>query len=337
MNYGTFEVDIVIPFQGALVEAFNILESLQSQTFKPSRTFLIWSNTAADHDFFQSQSRLLSHKFSGIGLSIELFKQSLYPGEARNVGLGLAKSRIIAFLDKNTIPKQTWLAQSLDDLESSEADVLLGSVEYLSYSKSGNIIIASTYGFSSRAVLPGSLLRLSALRKTGFFLPNLRAGEDLDWIYRLKLFTSSSKIRFSSGSTAYVVRHPSIRNYFVKWVQMYASSALVPGINNQLIMLVSLSSALIMLIAYTWNGLVAGWHEQSSLYIPNITKYTLLSLVTAYLFVRAYWVPQVKGAFDKGGLSLLDCPAILAYSFSLDLAKALGFAIFIWRLLGGRR
>ena len=45
---------------------------------------------------------------------MNIFKnKTLYPGEARNIGLKLSKGNYIAFLDVNTMPESNWLKNSI--------------------------------------------------------------------------------------------------------------------------------------------------------------------------------------------------------------------------------
>jgi hypothetical protein len=66
---------------------------------------------------------------------------------------------------------------------------------------------------------------------------------------------------------------------------------------------------LLTILIYEWNLLVAGWDENSILYIPHITKVYLASLVVLYVIFKGLlrpWNRKVKlGFFEKAYLLVI--------------------------------
>ena len=65
-------------------------------------------------------------------------------------------------------------------------DGILGQTYYLANTYKEKIIRASTYGKAYLNTLPGSIFKKNIVDKVGKFNSVSRAGEDTDWLRRLK-------------------------------------------------------------------------------------------------------------------------------------------------------
>ena len=129
---------------------------------------------------------------------------------------------------------------------------------------------------------------------------------------------------------------PNITKIYVSSLAVFAFTVIVFNRNwvnrniNSIVGFLAVTSAFIILlfIAFSWNGVIAGWIESSVWYVPHISKiYLSISLITSIAF-RGIYFPL------KTGLSLSELfpfwwLKVGSLGLILDIAKAPGY------LLGG--
>ena len=255
----------------------------------------------------------------------------LFPGAARNLGFQAASMNWIAFLDINTLPPPTWL-ETLYKLSQQYpgAELLLGSTRYFGQSWQQRLFITATYGERPLPTLPGSLVHRAVLNRLGGFLPGVRAGEDTDWLVRVKQFAvyqiPGAPIPLSYGAVP-----GSLAALARKWFRNYHSCApVVFHLEAHKTIYVVVANLLILLLASNWNGLVADWRESSNLYIANITKTVFVGVVIGYLLIRGLAMPLRRGSSFK---LVLPMQWILVgiVCVVLDVSKLVAFVLPPWR------
>ena len=325
-------VDVVIPVSSPNAPLTDVLESLIPQSENISTIYFIVSGCGPILSESVSFTRdSLSHHFSeerkefkGLSLCIMHFSCRLYPGAARNVGLLFSTASYIGFLDVNTNPGCDWLSsfESHQKLQSSCVS-MIGTTRYHYQNYFQKIIIAASYSFYPLRTVPGSIISRQALGLVGFFAPNWRAGEDLDFLARLNSLFPCNFI--STVPNTYIMRSSNILYYLLKWVRNYSDSVPYQKVVAQSHALTLLFAAFISMLAFNWNWMVASWNESDPLYFANITKYILSSFVFIYVLLRGIFLPIKKGALMSGRCNILDLLLILLVSILFDLAKTLGF------------
>ena len=80
------------------------------------------------------------------------------------------------------------------------------------------------------------------------------------------------------------------------------------------------------LAVFNWNAVIAGWVEDTMLYIPHITKIYLVSIFVASLFYRGLYVPY-KGKIGKDYLFPFRWIYIGLIGLSFDIIKAPGYIL----------
>ena len=104
------DISVILPTKEFKDSVLKVLESLSNQTLKPAQVIIIDSSK-------NNMSAVYTKQFDQ-KLNLHYFHSSscLYPGEARNKGIQLAKFETIAFVDSKTIPDKTWLEKSYNKL-----------------------------------------------------------------------------------------------------------------------------------------------------------------------------------------------------------------------------
>jgi hypothetical protein len=199
----------------------------------------------------------------------------------------------IAFLDCRTYPSLEWLERSLALAALEGAQFLSTLLQCRGDSRLKETLIAATYGCSAVRSLPGSLIERRAFDLVGGFLAVVRAGEDMEWMRRVK--ESGIKIsRANSVLVSYDGFPATLQGTIGKWYGYTLANARIGILNTQKIVYSALCFLFCLLCVYRWNDLFAHWRESSVYYIPNITKIFLAGMAGCYLFHRGLLRPLIR-------------------------------------------
>ena len=313
-------ISLVIPCGGDANSLSPVLEALDSGTCWPAEVLVV---DAAQLllGCLRFEERLYS-RVRVLDPGVHLF-----PGAARNLGCHAASMNWIAFLDINTLPPPNWLETlyRLSELHPG-AELLLGSTRYLGQSWQQRLFITATYGERPLPTLPGSLVHRAVFSRLGGFLPGVRAGEDTDWLVRVRQF-AVHQIPGAPIPLSYSVIPGSLAALTRKWFRNYRSCApVVFHLEAHKTVYVVGINLFVLFIAFNWNSLVADWQETSSFYIANITKILLAFIVSGYLVFRGLAMPLLRGSAAS---ILLPVRWILVglVCTVLDFAKLLAFLL----------
>ena len=208
-------------------------------------------------------------------------RDKAYPGEARNLGAHKATGEWLAFVDSKTIPKRNWIEESLEEIEKKELDVLFGVTQYHAKTIFQKLLRAATFGEVGHETTPGSMIKKELFFNSNLFIEGVRTADDLYWRDCIK--KSSNKCSTPEWIGLTYSDLPLNLKEVIKKYFIYAWGTSVVNVQTRMkdfyLGLLLIISALIV---PRWNYLV-GW-EESSLYIPNITKiYMLLILVIFFV------------------------------------------------------
>jgi len=313
-------ISLVIPCGGDSNSLTSVLAAIESSTCWPAEVLVVDAEQqllgrVRCEDPFCSRVRVLDSVVP------------LFPGAARNLGCYAACMNWIAFLDINTLPPPTWL-ESLYKLsqEYPGVELFLGSTRYLGKTWKQRLFITATYGERPLPTLPGSLVHRSVFSRLGGFLPCVRAGEDTDWLVRVKQF-AVHQIPGAPIPLSYTAVPGSLTALASKWFRNYRSSApVVFHLEAHKTIYVVAANLFILFIAFNWNSLVADWRETSSFYIANITKVMFTFIVSGYFLIRGFAMPLLRGS----AVHMLLPVRWICIGFVcsvLDFAKLLGFLL----------
>jgi len=255
---------------------------------------------------------------------IMLNKLNAFPGEARNIAIKNSNFNIIAFLDTSTIAKKGWLEYGYNKIIKEKYDIVFGKTLYLAHTKKDKVILSSTYGFKSIATLPGSILNKRILAYTGIFLDNIRAGEDAEWLYRLGMY------KFSKCQSKKIINYTNLQGktytfFLKKWFRNYSYTKKLSYLNSSKELYFIALSLFLFIISLTWNSFFSNWSTKDPLYVPHITKITILILFIFYFYLRVFLVPLKKGVNFL--FILQSFPKIFIFSLLLDIVKCLAFIL----------
>ena len=173
-----FNISIIIPIRNHRIPLARVLSSINNQSLAPDEVVIVDSSTD------NAVCELISN-FESIFPILYHSEKNTYPGEARNIGVGLANCEWIAFLDSKTIPEDDWLVKYQHLIQAYRADVIFGVTRFDAASPFQKALRAATYGNIGHQTVPGTLIKKKVFIDSGGFLEHVRMGEDIEWRERL--------------------------------------------------------------------------------------------------------------------------------------------------------
>ena len=265
----------------------------------------------------------------GYNIRVVIQQAVLDPGSARNLGIKLIETRYCALLDVRTRPNDAWFGHLYEFMLNGQYDLSIGSVSYLTVGLFAKSFLLATYGFNTIACLPGSILSIEAFSAVGHFLPFM-AGEDSEWLSRVKFLNLSIYPRDSQSVVFYKINNERGFFYFVsKWFKNYRISFKLPAYQVQKYLYIFFLSFPIIAAAYIWNSSMADWDQNSIFYIPYVTRIVCLLLCLSYILFRGLILPLKKGLRMKWDIILI-LPLSFLLALALDICKSFSaLAIFV--------
>ena len=315
------DISVIIPSNHDHHELLNIVRAVCCQTAKPSEIVIVDSLVKGGACPVEIE---LVCAASSAKLIYE-HRQRALPGDARNIGIGLANGELIAFIDVQTIPRPHWLEASLSLLAGNGAAGVLGATCFGAQTRFERLVRDGFYGILPRRTLPGSVFRREVFDKAGQFIDWVRAGEDTEWMLRLEVL----KIPIVYSSSALVdyvgLIGSDTRQLLKKWHRNYTACRDLPHFFPQKLLLWLVLYPVLVLIAFNWNYLIADWRMDSPLYFGHVTKIAAILPALIYVIVRGLVLPLQRGV---GIRRLLPARFLVITSvcFMADFVKVLVFS-----------
>ena len=320
VNSNSDKISIIIPHKDQKKELYKIINDILNWTYLPYEIIIIDSSL---------KKVILNYKLIGAflkkGIVIKLlYLKHAYPGLARNIGIQECNSGIICFLDVCTIPDNNWLESSIHLLKKdSGLHGVWGKTYYITENKFSLCAKYATYGEGPLITVPGLLIKYEALKIIGYFISDVRAGEDSDWIMRIKLH-KLKLIEPVSFLKYYKLNEMNIFTFIFKWFTNYYSASNLPSVSTHKSIYYHGSVLILIFITFNWNWVIAGWDLSSFFYIPHITKITIMFFLILYIFIRGFFIP-LKKQVKLFELIPFNWVIIIFISLLLDLTKILSF------------
>lgn len=309
------KISIVIPALNAEQFISTLLDHIEKQTFLPKEVIIVDS----------SQTDTTENIIKTYNSSFPIIYKKLafaYPGYARNIGVDLSKYEWIAFLDIRTLPTPDWLEKNISLAIEKDAEHISGVMVASADTHFKKIIKAATYGNNKINTVPGSLILKKAFEKSYGFASHVRAGEDIDWVSRLK----KHNIRTTSHTNPTIVYKgfpETFSKAMYKWFINYLAGAKTNIHKEKKFIYLTLLVIVFLIFFFNWNSFFASWNTNSIYFIPNITKIYITSIFFIYFVARGIIKPLLSREhiyFILPWRWLL----IASVGTALDLAKAPG-------------
>jgi glycosyltransferase involved in cell wall biosynthesis len=314
---------VIIPSNHDYSELQKIVYKICNQTVKPDEIVIVDSSTSNTKGCSEFLSELC--RTSGIDL-LYVHRKKTFPGKARNIGLAMATSEIVAFIDVDTIPRDNWLEESIKILVDKNSMGVWGSTSFTAVTPFEKIVRDGFFGVLPLKTLPGGVFKRDVFYKAGQFIDWVRAGEDTDLMLRLELF----KIRIASSSITLIdyvgLKDLNFNKLINKWYRNYSMSNKLPHFFPLKILLWMILYPLLILIAFNWNYLIADWEMASPFYIGHVTKISTIIPILIYVLLRGIILPFQRGV-KITQLIPFRFIAITLICFLADLIKVLVFTL----------
>jgi len=298
------EISVIVPYYNEGAGALRTLRLLVGQTLPP-REILMVDSSSTDDGPDQLETWLRARKAPTPRIrSIRL--GSTTPSSSKNIGVALARSPWLAFMDCGHIFSRRWLEDQWTLAKQADGCVY-GKCRFVGHNSFDCCAVAQTYGFGKEIeTIPGSLMKKNIFHKVGFFAENRRAGYDVAWKKRaISLgipfaIPSAPTIRYESTEFA-----KNSQDLFLKSMG-YARATLGLGASSFIrkYLVLILVSGLFLLQQPTW------W--------PGVLAF--------YIFGRGYFWPIVRSHQVKS--------LFLRYPCAIILMPWIGFVCDFGRLLG---
>jgi GT2 family glycosyltransferase len=288
----TASISIIIPSCASPYSCRAVLKAIEQQETHPHEIVIIDSSGALNEEWDRTR-RELSPSISG-KLRIHRVATAM-PGRARNLGIKLASSDWIGFLDVNTLPETGWLRDSLHKIAESGCSGSWGSTVFEAETGIAELLRDGIYGADANRTLPGSVIHKRAIEAVGQFIEWVRAAEDTEWISRA-LTLGIPVIDGPRSSIRYVgMARASLGDGMRKWRRNYLASHMLQHLHSQKVIAWLMLYAVLVTVAFNWNPIAAGWKTESPLYIDHITKIVSLAPLWTYAAIRGAWLPHRRG------------------------------------------
>ena len=145
MTQDNIKISVILSIFGNDGNLFKTLTCLSNQIKVPDELVIVNSlhQIEIDKIIEQFKDRLkINYIFS---------QKRLMPGGSRNLGLFKAKSPVVAFIDSKTFPVQSWLEDSIEQLNSSKGSIIFGKTQYKAHSEIQNIFVPVFFGLPNEA------------------------------------------------------------------------------------------------------------------------------------------------------------------------------------------
>ena len=299
-------ISVVIPALNEEAALPGLLEALLNQTLRPDEILVVDAGSA-------DRTVEIVQEWGRKDRSIHCLKGRRGGcGIGRNIGIQAAKCEWVVILDCGMIPAPSWLATLEETQKRTGAPAVFGTCLYQPASSFQKALCAVAWGERPVPVVPCSLIRRSVFDAIGLFREDLEAVEDREWTKRF-LQRYGDRCVMQEAVTPHLDIPDDFKSVYRKWFR-YSCCAVRADVlrGQQVTYLLGIPLSLAVLI-YSWQA--------------------ALVLILPYGVIRGIWLPLHKGTSLAWLMKPANLSRVLAIAFSIDVAKALGFAAGRYNML----
>lgn len=314
------KISVIIPSKDDFKIFNQTFNSVINQKLLPDEIIIV--DSSKDNKI----ENYLNDVFSKINIRF-IKVNNKYPGEARNIGIRIAKHELIAFLDSKTIPSNLWLKDFNEKIVNEQYDIVFGTTKYIYKTNTQKKIRAATFGNKFHLTTPGTLIKKTILMQNNFFIEQVRTADDLEW--RLRLIKKKYKIY--KPNKQYLTYESLPNNIFalLKRYFIYSFHTAQVNVDNKLKFLYFiLTTTLFLLIVPKWNQYIPGWSSSHPLYINNHLKIIILLFITSFIIIFVIQNIKFKYLNHFFKLILIILSILLIYNWNFLIADWVEKSIF---------
>jgi len=296
---------VIIPYYNESKTIVDTLESLEFQTRQPEKIILVDSGST------DNSKHIIDEWISGRDFKKynNIYSGRMSPSTSINLGIKESKENIIAYMDCGLIIPNNWLELSESQLFKNNADIVSTTI----YTKGKNYIdkcfISQTYGYKNNTpCLPGSLIKRAVFNQLGYFLENVRASYDTDFIHKAKEKNLNREIN---------------RNIQLEYMDINYTNNFLNGARK----------------VYSYS--LSGWNALNDkkpfiytlsliislfLFVLNITSILAVFLIL-YILLRTIFIPLAKSSYNYKILNPLNFPGLLIAGIIIDVSRMSAYII----------
>jgi len=268
------KISVIIPVYNSFKRIPAILHALNEQKYLPYEVIIVDSG-----DDGKIKKYIANKKFNFRLIYIRTTKA--YPGKARNEGIKIATGEYYGFIDSRTIPDIFWIQRSFLNLSNKKIKCSIGHVKVQHSNLFQKILRASSSGIENKETIVGTIIKKDLFKKTGFFIENTRAGEDIEWINRVKIFKDNTTKRLNLN-ISYLGLPINLAETINKYIIYSFHTAKVDIQQNMKNSYLIITLLILFLIVTKWNSLIRFFIintfqlNAGFLYIENINQIFVL-------------------------------------------------------------
>ena len=298
------EITVVVPYYNERETIEYTLERVGEQSL-PAKSAIFVNSSSTDESFdvvdrwIQKNQHRYPTKFRNV------FENTDNPASSKNVGIRLAETEWVAFMDCGQNFGKTWLKAQANCAQQHNCEVVSGVVYLTGENWIDRCFAAQTYGYKRNVpCVPSTLVKKSVFERTNLFLEGRRAGYDVAWRIRLKTLGIRRIINEDARIQYIGVNYASTLSQLFKKTSLYHVHTV--RIENYLTPYVYVIFPIVVLCSFALSAKLA------------------FGLVFAYLLARSLVIP-----FLKSPLMLKDHPFEFLLGagivgISVDLARSVG-------------
>jgi len=178
-------ISVVVPVFQEGKNLPEFLAALQAQTLLPNEIIFV---EAGSTDESPSLLKKWTKTCLPRGPAVQILRNpGGFPGANRNRGVEKSRHPWMAFLDVRTIPRPEWLETMKGLRSTGTEEAWLGKCRMDGDNAFAKAVCAVSYGCGTdHPTLPGSMFHRKVFETIGGFREDLRSGEDIDWLKKLR-------------------------------------------------------------------------------------------------------------------------------------------------------